>query len=688
KQPVQAAPTWPPLPNGLATQPPPGRIFADPAPVTDGTAALLAEAAVLEAAGITEAAEIDEDAVQALLPSPDEASEELLASWPPPAPGTVLDLTAPTELGALPDPRPGGESVWAAALLDDVSPRASLPVVLEPPAPAPAAELDAVILAEEAALEADRLEAERLELARLEAARTRTDDQAQREAERDEALTRFDAQRREAQELLSLQADREAAAHQEVAEERRPMMAGDLAGSRRATDIDPSPGAFNPEPAITAPPEVEAEASSGDPLWPAEEAGPERPVPPAATDEDVLIPQSLEPLVPDEVVADLEDEPMWGTALGDDDDDGAPPEIVRLDELDDELELEPLRTAEDDSDEAFEDDLRLESLPAADADAEADEDELEPSELDVAEEAITGQPLLAGEHDEGLLPVPAWPDEDDDDLDDLDEAMAAEPAPPATAAPDPLVLEDEPEEAAEWDAEDEEEVLAWGPVDASTDRRRPLMTADFDDVLPEEMFEDEDDAGETSAADDRLVQQSRRRTPLKARRAGNDTGASEPAAPTRRPVAKKAAKKAPGPAKAAKSAKPAAVKRVVTTAKSAPRVTKAEPARSPARPSPALAKTTKKLTKAAPPAPVLAKVTAPAKVSAPAKKVSTRRRRPDVLWVEPVGGACPTGYPVKASLSSGIFHVVGGLFYERSTPDRCYRTPSAAEGDGLRQAKR
>ena len=400
------------------------------------------------------------------------------------------------------------------------------------------------------------------------------------------------------------------------------MMAGDLAGSRRATDFDPSLGAFNPEPAITAPPE-------------AEDAGPERPVPPAAPDEDVLIPQSLEPLVPDEVVADLEDEPMWGTALKDDD--GAAPDIFRLDgeadELDDEIELEPLRRAEDDLDEAFEDDLRLEPLPAAAAD-----------------------------------------DDDLDDLDDLDEAMAPEPAPPATAAPDPLVLEDEPEsepeEAAGWD---EEEVTAWRRVDASTDRRRPLMTADFDDVLPEEMSEEGDDAGKPSAADDRLVQQSRRRAPLKARRAGKGTGASEPAAPTRR----SAAKKAPAPAKAAK---PAAVKRV-TTAKSAPRVTKAEPVRSPARPSPAPAKTTRKVTKAAPPAPV-------AKVAAPAKKVSTRRRRPDVLWVEPVGGACPTGYPVKASLSSGIFHVVGGLFYERSKPDRCYRTPAAAEGDGLRQAKR
>jgi len=68
--------------------------------------------------------------------------------------------------------------------------------------------------------------------------------------------------------------------------------------------------------------------------------------------------------------------------------------------------------------------------------------------------------------------------------------------------------------------------------------------------------------------------------------------------------------------------------------------------------------------------------------------VSTRRKRPDVLWVEPVGDSCPTGHPVKANLDSGIFHLVGGLFYERSKADRCYRNPAAAEADGLRQAKR
>jgi hypothetical protein len=57
-------------------------------------------------------------------------------------------------------------------------------------------------------------------------------------------------------------------------------------------------------------------------------------------------------------------------------------------------------------------------------------------------------------------------------------------------------------------------------------------------------------------------------------------------------------------------------------------------------------------------------------------------------WVEPVAGTCPEGYPVKAKMSSGIYHVKGGLSYGRTTPDRCYRDVESAEADGLRPAKR
>jgi hypothetical protein len=51
-------------------------------------------------------------------------------------------------------------------------------------------------------------------------------------------------------------------------------------------------------------------------------------------------------------------------------------------------------------------------------------------------------------------------------------------------------------------------------------------------------------------------------------------------------------------------------------------------------------------------------------------------------------GSCPTGHPVKAKLSSKIFHVPGGGSYERTSADRCYADAAEAEADGLRQAKR
>ena len=57
-------------------------------------------------------------------------------------------------------------------------------------------------------------------------------------------------------------------------------------------------------------------------------------------------------------------------------------------------------------------------------------------------------------------------------------------------------------------------------------------------------------------------------------------------------------------------------------------------------------------------------------------------------WADPVDGSCVPGYPVKAKLGSGIYHVPGGLSYGRTIPDRCYVTPAAAEADGLRAAKR
>jgi len=57
-------------------------------------------------------------------------------------------------------------------------------------------------------------------------------------------------------------------------------------------------------------------------------------------------------------------------------------------------------------------------------------------------------------------------------------------------------------------------------------------------------------------------------------------------------------------------------------------------------------------------------------------------------WLEPVGGDCPPSHPVKAKMTSGIYHLPGMVSYARTNPDRCYRDAATAEADGLRSAKR
>jgi hypothetical protein len=47
----------------------------------------------------------------------------------------------------------------------------------------------------------------------------------------------------------------------------------------------------------------------------------------------------------------------------------------------------------------------------------------------------------------------------------------------------------------------------------------------------------------------------------------------------------------------------------------------------------------------------------------------------------------PAGFPIKVKVSSGIFHVPGGRFYDRTNADRFYATTDAAEADGYRRSK-
>jgi hypothetical protein len=69
----------------------------------------------------------------------------------------------------------------------------------------------------------------------------------------------------------------------------------------------------------------------------------------------------------------------------------------------------------------------------------------------------------------------------------------------------------------------------------------------------------------------------------------------------------------------------------------------------------------------------------------PAGLVEPSARAP--RWVEAVDGACPVTHPVKAKAGSGIYHLPGGQFYDRTRAERCYADAAAAEADGYRAAK-
>jgi hypothetical protein len=58
------------------------------------------------------------------------------------------------------------------------------------------------------------------------------------------------------------------------------------------------------------------------------------------------------------------------------------------------------------------------------------------------------------------------------------------------------------------------------------------------------------------------------------------------------------------------------------------------------------------------------------------------------LWVAANDGVCPQSHPVKAKLSSKIFHLPGARNYSRTHADRCYPDEESAVADGLRPALR
>jgi len=59
-----------------------------------------------------------------------------------------------------------------------------------------------------------------------------------------------------------------------------------------------------------------------------------------------------------------------------------------------------------------------------------------------------------------------------------------------------------------------------------------------------------------------------------------------------------------------------------------------------------------------------------------------------VEWIVPgPDGVVPDSHPIKVKVTSGIFHVPGGRFYERTSADRLYPSAESAEAAGYRPSK-
>ena len=52
------------------------------------------------------------------------------------------------------------------------------------------------------------------------------------------------------------------------------------------------------------------------------------------------------------------------------------------------------------------------------------------------------------------------------------------------------------------------------------------------------------------------------------------------------------------------------------------------------------------------------------------------------------GGDCPSEAPIKGNASSGIYHVPGGQFYDRTNAEECFATESDAQDAGYRASRR
>jgi hypothetical protein len=95
-----------------------------------------------------------------------------------------------------------------------------------------------------------------------------------------------------------------------------------------------------------------------------------------------------------------------------------------------------------------------------------------------------------------------------------------------------------------------------------------------------------------------------------------------------------------------------------------------------------------------PGAPAAPEKRAPPRKAAASRTAVPRPPRPadtaaGVTWVAPASpDLCPESHPIKAKLSSRLFHLPGMAAYTRTRPDRCYADEAAAEAEGFTRAKR
>src|SRR5207248_529657 len=126
-----------------------------------------------------------------------------------------------------------------------------------------------------------------------------------------------------------------------------------------------------------------------------------------------------------------------------------------------------------------------------------------------------------------------------------------------------------------------------------------------------------------------------------------------------------------------------------------PGATRPSAAPVPAAPKPP-APATAASTDVAPPPPASPAPPAPARRAKPSRTGPARKSPTgkaaeppgERIWVPANDGVCPPSHPVKAKLSSKIFHTPGARNYSRTKADRCYPDEASAQADGLRPALR